>query len=153
MADKPARFVSLRMRLILAATTAVAIAAVLASVGAYLTVRHELRYQVDESLNRNAGQVDQERGLAVIEGRIRGVYQLLLPDGTIEASVGPTLPVTAGDKAVAAGTKVTYRHDATIEGLHLRVLTVGILGGGAAPQRTPRSARWTPPCTNTWSSC
>jgi two-component system sensor histidine kinase MprB len=132
--------VSLRLRLILAATTAVTIAVVLASVGAYLTVRHELRYQVDESLLRNAGQVDQERGLAVIEGRLRGVYQILLPNGTIEASVGDTLPVSAGDRAVAAGTKITNRHDVTVDGLHMRVLTVGIIGGGAAQLAAPLDA-------------
>ena len=49
--------ISLRLRLILAAATAVAIAVVAASAGAYVAVRHELRYQVDESLLRNAGQV------------------------------------------------------------------------------------------------
>jgi two-component system sensor histidine kinase MprB len=138
------RVVSLRLRLILAAGTAVAIAVVLASIGAFLTVRHELRYQVDESLLRNAGQVDQQPGLASIEGRIRGVYQLLLPDGTIEASVGPTIPVTAGDKDVAAGHKVTNRHDATVvngaEHVHMRVLTVGLLGGGAAQLTAPLDA-------------
>ena len=124
--------ISLRLRLILAAATAVAIAVVGASAGAYVVVRHELRYQVDESLLRNAGQVSQEGGIQAAGGRIRGVYQILNPDGTVFAPVPAALPVSDGDKAVAAGTKTTSRHDVRVNGIHMRVLTVGLVNGGAA---------------------
>jgi two-component system sensor histidine kinase MprB len=132
--------ISLRLRLVLASTTAVAIAVVGASLGAFIVVRHELRYQVDESLLRNADQIGRVGGIAAVEARARGVYQIIAPDGTIFASVGDTLPVTAGDKAVASGQAATNRHDATVGGLHMRVLTVGLLDGGAAQLAAPLDA-------------
>ncbi|MHB8465861.1 MAG: HAMP domain-containing sensor histidine kinase [Acidimicrobiales bacterium] len=129
---------SLRLRLIFAAAGAVAVAVLLAGAGALLTVRHELRYQVDESLVRNAGSAVQQRGLGAI--RVRGVYQLLYADGTVEASAGNTLPVTEADREVAAGHAASHRHDARLDGLHVRVLTVGIAGGGAAQLMAPLDA-------------
>ena len=129
---------SLRLRLILAATGAVTVAVVLAGAGALLIVRHELRYQVDESLARNAGAASQQRGLAPL--RVRTVYQLLYPDGSVEASAGDTLPVTTADRDVAVGRRTEARHDATVDGLHVRVLTVGFPGGGAAQLMAPLDA-------------
>lgn len=134
--------VSLRLRLIVAASAAVAVAVLVVAAGALLTVRHELRYQVDVSLSRNAEGIQRLRGvpLAVIEGRIRGVYQLLDPEGRIVTSVGADLDVTAADRAVAMQRLGTARHDATVDGLHVRVLTVGLVGGGAAQITAPLDA-------------
>ncbi|GAC1517419.1 MAG: ATP-binding protein [Acidimicrobiales bacterium] len=134
--------VSLRLRLIVAASSAVAVAVLLVAAGALLTVRHELRYQVDVSLARNAEGIQRLRGvpLAVIEGRIRGVYQLLDPDGRIVTSVGADLDVTNADKAVAMQRHPTARHDATVDGIHVRVLTVALVGGGAAQITAPLDA-------------
>ena len=134
--------VSLRLRLIVAASSAVAVAVLLVAVGALVTVRHELRYQVDVSLARNAEGIQRLRGvpLAVIEGRIRGVYQLLDPEGRIVTSVGADLDVTAADKAVAMRRHAMARHDATVDGLHVRVLTVALVGGGAAQITAPLDA-------------
>ena len=136
------RSVSLRVRIILGAATAVAVAVLLAAAGAFLTVRHELRYQVDVSLTRNAEAVERLQGspLAAIERRLRGVYQLLDPEGQVVAAVGASLPVTAGDRAVAQTRAGSSRHDANVEGLHLRVLTVGLVGGGAAQLTAPLDA-------------
>ena len=136
------RSVSLRVRIILAGASAVAIAVLLAAAGAFLTVRHELRYQVDVSLTRNADAVERLQGspLAAIERRLRGVYQLLDPEGQVVAAVGAGLPVTAADRAVAQTRAGSTRHDATVEGLHLRVLTVGLVGGGAAQLTAPLDA-------------
>jgi two-component system sensor histidine kinase MprB len=132
------RQLSLRARLIVAAASAVAVAVLLAGAGALVTVRHELRYQVDESLLRTAAPVSQQRGLTALEGR--RAYQLLLPDGTVFASNGSPLSVTSRDRDVAAGRRVTNRHDAVLDGLHVRVLTVGIVGGGAAQLVAPLDA-------------
>jgi len=134
--------VSLRLRLIVAAATAVAVAVLLVGAGALITVRHELRHQIDASLTRNADGIARLRGvpLAVIEGRLRGVYQLLDPEGQVIASVGTDLPVTNADRAVAMRRRTTARHDVTIEGVHVRVLTVGLLGGGAAQIAAPLDA-------------
>ena len=134
--------VSLRLRLIVAASSAVAVAVLLVAAGALLTVRHELRYQVDVSLSHNAEGIQRLRGvpLAVIEGRIRGVYQLLDPEGHIVTSVGADLEVTTADKAVAMQRTAAARHDATVEGLHVRVLTVALVGGGAAQITAPLDA-------------
>ena len=134
--------VSLRLRLIVAASAAVAVAVMLVAAGALVTVRHELRYQVDVSLAHNAEGISRLRGvpLAVIEGRLRGVYQLLDPDGGIVTTVGADLPVTSADRAVAMGRLSADRHDATVDGLHVRVLTVGLRGGGAAQITAPLDA-------------
>ncbi|GAC1528372.1 MAG: HAMP domain-containing sensor histidine kinase [Acidimicrobiales bacterium] len=136
------RSVSLRLRIILAGAAAVAVAVLLAATGALLTVRHELRYQVDVSLTRNAEVVERLQGspLAAIERRLRGVYQLLDPEGQVVAAVGAGLPVTAGDRAVAQARAPSSRHDAKVEGVHLRVLTVGLVGGGAAQLTAPLDA-------------
>ena len=131
---------SLRTRLSLAASLAVAIAVVLACVGTFLVVRHELRYQVDQSLSRSAEQLSQVRGpLAALEVR-RGVSQILDPNGVVVVSPGEPLPVTAADRQVAAGSRNVAWHDAQYDSVHLRVLTVGLTSGGAAQLTAPLDA-------------
>ena len=116
---------SLRLRLILAASLAVAVAVVLAAGGAFFTVRHELRYQVDQSLIRSAEQLPAgHTPLELIETSQR-VSQILDPAGNVFSSRGDALPVTAADRAVAQGARSQAMHDATVDKLHVRDLTVG----------------------------
>lgn len=133
---------SLRLRLILAASTAVAIAVLVVAVGAFITVRHELRYQVDVSLVRNGDAVHRLRGvpLVAIEGRFRVVSQFLGPDGQVVVSDGEGLPVTGGDRAVAEGRAERHLHDARVNDQHFRVLTVALEDGGAAQLTAPLDA-------------
>jgi two-component system sensor histidine kinase MprB len=134
--------VSLRLRLIVAATSAVALAVLLVAVGAYITTGHELRHQVDVSLDRrldirprlvqNAlGSVD----LTVPGRRFPGdntSVQIVRSDGTVLGFSGVELPVSASDKQLAATTTtVTTHRDVRVSGVHLRVATRA-LGGGLA---------------------
>jgi len=133
--------VSLRLRLILAASSAVAVAVVLAAGGAFLTVRHELRYQIDQSLLRNAEAISRVQGpLANVEIRLRGVAQILAPDGSVRAVIGDSVAVTPGDRAVATGSRTQNFHDATVDNVHERVLTVALADGGAVQLTQPLDA-------------
>jgi two-component system, OmpR family, sensor histidine kinase MprB len=122
---------SLRLRLILAASMAVAIAVILAASGAYLIVRQQLRHQTDASLRSTAASL----GPNLLSGRNRlSVVQVLDAGGNVVE--GGLLPVTAGDRAVAEGRATDDFHDVTVQGIHLRVYTVGIDGvpGAAAAE-------------------
>ena len=117
---------SLRVRLILAATIAVAVAVVFVAAGAYVLTRHELYSQVDSSLRQDA--------LSLRGGPRPGVaVQIIDPSGDILAApLGGQLPVTDADRAVAAGNRDSSYSDTTLDGTHLRVYTVAAAGGGAA---------------------
>jgi len=125
---------SLRLRLILAAALAVAVAVVLAAGGSYLIVRRELRHQIDASLRDDA--VPFQRASDVGDGRGRlplNVVQILDPTGHVIATAGGEIPipVTAGDRAVAAGQAQDHFHDVTVQGGNFRIYTIGLSGGGA----------------------
>jgi len=147
------RPLSLRLRLIVSATAAVAIAVVLSAAGAYLTTRHELRHEVDLNLSRVARQFGLRlprfpggigpggigggfgpAGLGVVRfparlgGRV-GEIQVIGSDGV---PLGPpVLRVTNADRNVAAGSAERTFHDARVDGTHLRVVTEALPGGGA----------------------
>ena len=130
----------LRTRIALIASVAVAIAVVLASIGAYFAARNELRDQVDESLVDLAGQARGYAGLVntlgapgygrnrVFEPRTAfdAVYvQALLSDGT---AVYPTiqelrLPIDESDIGIVSGAETVLR-DVNVDGRHLRMITV-----------------------------
>jgi two-component system sensor histidine kinase MprB len=124
---------SLRARLILAATVAVAVAVVFVAAGAYVLTRHELYSQVDSSL-----RTDALHGLPIGERRPIGLgytLQFIDPAGNIVQN--GQLPVTDADRAIAAGDRGSTYHDATVDGSHLRVYTVALEGGGAAQLAVP----------------
>jgi len=126
---------SLRARLILAASSAVAVAVLLAAGAGYLIVRQQLRHEVDASLRNNAATIGRfGPRIDISEGRIRlgGVVQVLAAGGNVLLPPGGVLPVTAGDRAVAAGRQADAFHDATVQGYHLRVYTVGLVNGDGA---------------------
>jgi two-component system sensor histidine kinase MprB len=137
---------SLRARLILAASSAVAVAVLLAAGAGFLIVRQQLRHEVDASLRNNAAIIGRlGPRIDMSEGRIRlgGVVQVLDANGSVLAPAGGVLPVTASDRDVAAGRRTDAFHDARVQGYHLRVYTVGLInGGGAAAEElaTPLAA-------------
>jgi len=135
---------SLRLRLILAASTAVAIAVLLAATGAYLTVRHELRHQVDVALRNDAAPVEHLQGLSGLPGgrlRLPDVVQVLGVDGgVVEEPLGGAIAVTEADRAVAEGRAESHFHDVRITGSDYRIFTVALPGGGAVELYAPLDA-------------
>jgi two-component system sensor histidine kinase MprB len=122
-----------RVRLTLAAATAVALAVVLASAVVYVVVRDQLRGQVDNALEARAGQA---HGVEIrkafpedipdpVLGGAGGYWQFVRSDG---ATFRPPdskipIPVTSRVLEVAAGNGDQFFKDETIAGTHVRVLT------------------------------
>ena len=142
---------SFRRRIVVLATAAVAVAIALASVVTYVVVRHELRAGVDESLRELRPEVlfvsrtqaapvapGKQAGKATAGpgdsfqaqlpptalGGSAGVVQATLPNGdVIRSATGPPLPETAAVHEVASGRRGESLSDATVRGVHTRVLT------------------------------
>jgi two-component system, OmpR family, sensor histidine kinase MprB len=143
--------VSLRLRLILAAAAAVAVAVVLVLPGTYVIVSHELRRQVDVSLNRRLGsrlrvgplgppgESGSTTGRTFPEGEIATV-QVVSADGQILAGNGTELPVTVSDRQLAAGAPGIRTRDAHVGGAHFRVASRGIGNGLAVVVAQPLDA-------------
>jgi len=142
--------VALRTRLTLLAAGAVGITVVLASVVCYLVMRSELRDQIDDQLGRQGGLVVRAPAPVITTLRDRFTIQIPAPPpraggsapyvqvldakGKVVRPVADGLagiPVTARDKAVAAGKARGYQADRTVDGDHVRVSTVPTRGGGA----------------------
>jgi two-component system sensor histidine kinase MprB len=133
--------VSLRVRLTLAAATAVALAVLLGAGYSYVSVRDQLQRQVDERLQDQAQRVSDSRFF----GRVLGptpssplaaeqpFVQLVGADGTTTrpANQHSRIPVDATDRAVAAGRIDKRFRDATVQGQHVRVITLPAAPGVA----------------------
>jgi two-component system sensor histidine kinase MprB len=136
---------ALRHRLTLLAAGTVGITVVLVSIAAFFVLRHELRSQVDDALAEQytqvAGRLEQSGFVPGVRlpgspfrgGAPSGPVQLLTSDGSIFArSTGDLpVPVDADDRAIAAGQRRYLVRDTRPGGLHLRVLTAAVSGGGA----------------------
>ncbi|HEY3614596.1 MAG TPA: HAMP domain-containing sensor histidine kinase, partial [Gaiellales bacterium] len=141
---------------------AVAITVVALAVTQYEAARSTLRGQIDSALRERAqpfatafppggqgqgqgGPGDRgDRGRAPQNpfGDAAGKVQFLSPAGAIVASGSTTtsttrLPVDARAKALAASGSGSYFSDATVKGVHLRVLTVARGPGGAVQVARP----------------
>jgi two-component system, OmpR family, sensor histidine kinase MprB len=136
---------SFRARLALVAAAAVALAVVLASVVVYVVVRDQLRSTVDDSLRERAQEISHRPldrlfgGPGPAFGEV-GVYlQLVSADGdTLRPRDQTTpLPITTRVLDVAAGNRDAYFGDAGVRGVHLRVLTLPYLPGGALQVARP----------------
>jgi len=136
---------ALRHRLTLLAAGTVGVTVVLVSLVAFLVLRNELRGQVDDALAQQYAQValradrfgftpelqlpaPQLRG-----GAPSGPVQLLTSDGGyyLRARGDLPVPVDDDDRAIAAGQRRFLVRDTRADGLHLRVLTAAVPGGGA----------------------
>ena len=136
---------SFRTRLILVGTIAVALAIAAASAVTYVVVDGELRSQVDDGLRQRALTINRLRigqtpsGTAFLDlpppllGGAAGYTQLVTPSGQTIRAEGETveLPVTARDRAAAAGTQEAFFADRTVAGTHIRVYTLPLQVGYA----------------------
>ena len=141
------RRVSLRTRLVAAAAAAVVISVALASAASYISVRRTLLRDVDNQLRDQAELVESRRFRPQIPS-LRGVepplqrsglnttsFQVIQANGKVVIPAIPALPVTAQDRAVAAG-KVdeAFRTVGSADSAdHARVLTFSV-GAGVAVQ-------------------
>jgi two-component system sensor histidine kinase MprB len=136
---------ALRHRLTLLAAGTVGITVVLVSIVAFVVLRSELRSQVDDALaeqyTRAAIQAEQSGFVPGVRlpgspfrgGAPSGPVQLLTADGRVFARSQGDLPVPVDDddRAIAAGQRRYLVRDTRADGLHLRVLTAAVPGGGA----------------------
>jgi two-component system sensor histidine kinase MprB len=131
--------VTFRARLTLASAVAVAVAIAVGSLVVYVVVRDALRDEVDAALRERADVAQ----LRAVRG---GAFSVVLPPvrfggAEAEAQIVPaepgllpfegSLPITDRARAVAAGGAEPYLEDATIDGVHLRILTQQIGPGFA----------------------
>jgi two-component system sensor histidine kinase MprB len=121
--------VSFRVRLTLMVATAIAITVAAASAVVWVVAKHQLRSQIDEAL------VTQARAAALGHNDPLGggfAYTILNPDGSVDRTTFKNPPpVSAREIAVAAaGPSAGYFTDATINGLHVRMLVAGIADHG-----------------------
>ena len=148
---------SLRTRMAAVAGVAVAVTVVALAVTQYEAARSTLRGQIDQALRERAAPLatarpprDNGNGGATHDGDgdspppnpfgdAAGKVQYLTPQGTIEpaTSVATRLPVDARAKALAAAGSGSYFSEAHVQGVHLRVLTVGRGARGAVQIARP----------------
>ena len=135
---------ALRHRLTILTAATVGITVVLISIVAYVALRSELRSQVDDALYAQYQQV-RETGRLIVRpglqfpaasarsGGPSGPVQVITSDGDIyiAAQGDIDVPVDRDDRLVAVGREQTVLRDTRADGVHLRVLTVAVPGGGA----------------------
>lgn len=142
---------SFRKRLILGSIAAIALVIALVMPFLYVASRNELRAGVDDSLAMRAVAIrsaSAQRPPAVTPpsdaqatasrvpppriGEAGGSIQFITPAGSVTwPRDGTTVPIDAGDRAVARGTSGARYRDITLDGRHLRVLTSPLGASGA----------------------
>jgi two-component system sensor histidine kinase MprB len=126
---------SFRARLTIAAAAAVAIAVVIASIVVYFVVRNELRAPVDDALAERAEELthippgDLSLIFASPRGKLGGAIgypQVVTADGRTFRPPGETASLPVGEEVleVARGERDRYLDDATVDGTHVRYITV-----------------------------
>jgi two-component system, OmpR family, sensor histidine kinase MprB len=144
--------VSLRTRMAAVAGLAVALTVVALAVTQYEAARSTLRGQIDQALRERAtplasdqrggpgdGDGDHGRPPPNPFGDAAGKVQYLTPEGTIPSATtaATRLPVDARAKALAASGTGSYFSETHVQGVHLRVLTVGLGPRGAVQIARP----------------
>ncbi len=135
---------TLRHRLTILTAGTVGVTVLLISIVAYVALRSELRGRVDNALiaqyerGPDRGELGVRRGLrfpqlSARSGEPSAAVQIIAGSGEIyiEAEGDLVVPIDRGDRAVALGRLGTFLHDTEADGVHLRVLTVPVPGGGA----------------------
>jgi two-component system sensor histidine kinase MprB len=125
----------LRRRIGLAAAAAVGVAVVIAAMVCYLVVRNQLRGNVDSSLRAEASAVASGTFNPVASdlpdippnaGGPAPYAQLVLPGRMLPLLGDLRLPVKAQTEAVANGHGSAYLADVTVNGSHLREITIPV---------------------------
>jgi two-component system, OmpR family, sensor histidine kinase MprB len=135
---------SLRARLTLVASVAVALAVVVASLVVYFVVRGQLGNSVDEALRVRRAEIEHEPPARIFlapeaEFGVGGYVQLVGADHSCQGQ-GRTdclLPVSDKAAAVADGKNGPYFSDTQVSDTHLRVLTFPYLPGTAVQVARP----------------
>jgi two-component system, OmpR family, sensor histidine kinase MprB len=132
--------VTLRRRLTLMSACAVGVTLALVSLVCYLAMRAQLREQVDRPLRAQA-QMIQRRGAQLgraLPGPPKGwggpaeFSQVVDRRGDVRERLGGlSIALAAGDRAAAQGGGTPVFSDRTVDGVHVRVLTMPIAGLGA----------------------
>jgi len=118
---------SLRLRLTLVAASVVAAVVAAASLTTYFVMRHELYSQVDAELARHA---QDPREAFQPPSPYGGDYVTLVgPTGHVAVGVG--IPISAGVRQVAVGTRGGFYRSTTIAKYHIRQIVEPLSGGGA----------------------
>jgi two-component system, OmpR family, sensor histidine kinase MprB len=143
---------SFRVRIAIAAATAVALAVITASGVVYVVARDQLRAPIDQALERRAAEItlhpplllegqDGELFLGVRPefGEARGYVQLVRADGTVipPTNQGVELPVDNDVLEIARGDKDASWTEMNVDGQHLRVFTFPYLGDAAVQVARP----------------
>jgi two-component system, OmpR family, sensor histidine kinase MprB len=125
---------SLRRRLSLAAACAVGAAVLLAVAVCYFVERHDLRHQVDASLEAEFDAVQETHSIDAIlsnlaippnAGGPAPYVQLVAPGGTLRVLRGNiVLPVTSSTEFAAQGRGSQTLSDVRVGGSHLREITI-----------------------------
>lgn len=135
-----------KRRITFAAAIAVAVAIAIASFAAYLTVRRQLRMEVDEDLVRMSlsGELIESSGtIFKIElpqerlGGPAGYAQLIGPSGRVIWPTPALLPVPERAAAIAGGSAGSYFADVDVGNIHARVYTTRIAPGVAVQLARP----------------
>ena len=153
---------SLRTRIAGAGALAVAVTVVLAAASVYLAARSELRGEIDDALRRTADRIVQvgpgppvpapfTEGVPLDRSRIRppeaafggapGYVQFVTPGGDVLRPAGERsrLPLDGKALAIASDGHGQHFEDRKVGNTDLRVLTVGLRGGGAIQVARPIS--------------
>jgi two-component system sensor histidine kinase MprB len=136
--------VSFRLRLTLSVAAAVALAVAVACAVAYVVVGRQLYGQVDSGLRTEEALVLQ-RMAGTFRIPSSGLFssadidymQIVSPDGAILAQsrgISGRLPPSQTALDAARETTPLLLNDMTVQGIHLRVATVTLPGGGASLQ-------------------
>lgn len=138
---------TLRTRLVLVATAAVAVAVVLASAIVYFLVSNELRGQIDRGLRQQAIQIPRLPGTGLqnliapkqyaihVRGDpFGGLFQFVDSDGNTYRpeefnSLPPLLPGVSVAQQVANGRHAQFFSEAHLAGEHVRILTTQVRPG------------------------
>jgi two-component system sensor histidine kinase MprB len=136
--------VSFRLRLTLAVAAAVALAVAVACAIAYVVVGQQLYGQIDSGLRAQEALVRAQMVAPFRQIPTAGLFssdldymQVVNPQGRIVAQsrgINGQLPVTQTAISAARGTVSLTLSDMTVQGIHLRVATVTLPGGGASLQ-------------------
>jgi two-component system sensor histidine kinase MprB len=152
--------VTLRRRIAGTASLAVALVVLIVAIGVYVAVRTQLRGEVDNALRDRAQPVAEfaqreaafggpgrpigfggppDMGGPGRFGGAQGYVQYLGPDGSTQLPPGEsgTLPVSDGDRMIAASGEGEALRDVHVDGAHLRLLTEGAGGAGAVQVARP----------------
>jgi len=121
---------SFRLKLTLLTALAIAVTVATASFAVWVIAKHQLRSQVDRTLQTQAGQALSSGGHG--PGGIGPIpYVQLAPDGDVVRGSTTVIPITDSIKEVAAGKLTESFSDQTIGTIHARVYAAGLQGGGA----------------------